>query len=174
MKKLLRVASLAVLTAAAFAVHTPPASAAVICQDQTLTGTVTGPVLVPAGSECIFSGATVNGSVVVQPGGRVVVANSTTINGSLALQGGSASICQSTITGNLLVANAPAGEEVFLGDLEGCPNRVGGSVVVANNAGGVSLGLTANVVHCSGNNPPPTGSIRARLATGQCAGLVIP
>ncbi|HEX3542519.1 MAG TPA: SBBP repeat-containing protein [Acidimicrobiales bacterium] len=109
-----------------------------VTTSRTLTGAVTGGVVVAPGTTVLLRGATVNGSVTVQPGGALDV-ESSTINGSLlADQPAALRLCATTTAGSVTVAGA--GGFVLVADAgdDACgANNIGGSLNLLNNTAGV-------------------------------------
>jgi hypothetical protein len=114
------------------------ASAAVVCPNGgTLTGPISGGVLVPNGSICTLTGATVSGGVRVA--GGTLISMSSTISGGLHFENaiGRSVICSSRISGGVIVQNSNG--EVFFGEFNGglgfaCPgDTISGGVLFQNN-----------------------------------------
>lgn len=168
---------------------------------QTLSGEVSGPVIVEAGaSACVATGAQVAGAVTVRPGGSLTVANAQLRGGVWADGPNFLEICGSEIAVRgqglaLRVAGAPV--PITLGQPSaGCAgNRVAGSIEIVSNHGaalrenvarqvtinGNGFGATVlagnrvfGALACSSNNPTPTNGGQPNVAaskTGQCVGL---
>jgi hypothetical protein len=192
MNKLARVASVAALMAALFAVQAPKAAAKTVCNGS-FTGpnkTVPGPVIVPSGATCTLSQVTVTVAVIVKLGGTLNLSAST-VNGPVTMNGatGDNVVCKSTIFGNLTVSNStgsvrigePCGGNIITesvtiskntGQLVFLQNSVGRHVTVRNN-NSPTLSISQNVISgslvCRDNNPAPTGGGNTARGVRQCA-----
>lgn len=103
----------------------------------TLTGTVTGGVVVPPGATVLLSGATVNGSITVEAGGVLDVEGSI-IKGSIhADRPGGVRLCSTTTVGTVTVSGATGFVLVAdAGDDACAPNHIGGSLDLATTPPG--------------------------------------
>jgi hypothetical protein len=114
-----------------------------------------GTIIVPSGTTCNLQGSTV-GSVFVQAGGRLISGSGTHITGSVYSSGAgtdttsdpfalgaarynfSIIICNTTIDASINVQGSAS--NVVIGDDENCgSNKIGGSVNLSNNTGGVEM-----------------------------------
>jgi hypothetical protein len=160
----------------------------------TLTGDVTGPVVVGSGQSVCVVNARVTGGITVSGGGSLSVTGSRISGGIAATGPGFVSVCGSQVTSSAAspgqaVAVSGATGTVRLGDpAVGCAgNQVAGALTLTGNAGGVTAGsntvsgtitvnnntpgptvLKANnsfvALSCSGNNPAPTNAGQANTA----------
>ncbi len=158
--------SLALVTGL-FSLGTWPAGAATTCTT-TLTGMVSGPVVVPSGAICTLNGATVSGNVLVQPGGTFH-ATDTTINGSLTSDNATTNngVCRGTITGSVSITNSRPNSDwdllgggSIIGFVFPCTSagalHIGGSVRRSGNRGDTDLAFAtiAGSVTTTDNVPP--------------------
>lgn len=159
--------------------HNPP------LPNRTLSGDVSGPVVVASGEVVRISNARVAGSITVAPGGSLSVDASQVSGGVVANDPSSFSVCGSQIAAppgspsqGIVVTNATV--PLRIGDpAAGCAgnavsggvsltanqggltlgsNRVSGSVTVSNNTVGtpvVKANTIAATLDCAGNNQPP-------------------
>ena len=165
-----------------------------VCTSQSLTGSITGNVVVPSGASCTLSNATVSGDVHVRQNASLTIdatAQPTTINGNVLangcrfalLEGGvtvSDSVeirqCaqQSGFTGpgvkigaNFQCINNPGGCEAELGAVQGSVQIEG------STASDISLVSVGGNLQCGGNTPAPTHNFGPDFVTGteqgQCA-----
>jgi feruloyl esterase len=177
------------LVGGASAVH----AAATTCTS-TLSGSITGNIVVPVGASCTLSDATVTGNVQVLQNASLTVdatQQPTTINGnvlanqcaSTLLKGGvtvSASVqiqqCAQPsgfigpgvkIGGDFECINSGGGCQADLGDVQG-------SVQVQRNnssaASDISLVSVGGNLQCQGNTPPPTHTFGPDFVTGNLQG----
>lgn len=129
--------------------------------DVTYTGTVSGTVVVPSGTNACFNGAHVTGSVIIQPGGSADIEDST-ISGAVTSSGAkppkdastALTICNSTL-GSLTVTNSQGNVLVGDGmDTECLGNAIQGAATFSNNH--YSVNAAGNTVKTSlivtGNN----------------------
>ena len=146
-------------------IPTPPACTT------TLTGRVTGGLVVPGGVTCL-DGARVVGPVTVQPGASLV-ATDAKIDGTLTSSGaGSVQLLNSAVTGAVSIAGSTS-DVLLVG------TRLVDSVDLDANAGPRPAVLAGNTLlgplDCAGNTPAPVNhGIPNTLhapASGQCAGL---
>ncbi|MDP9072609.1 MAG: hypothetical protein M3N98_00295, partial [Actinomycetota bacterium] len=122
----------------------------------TLTGRVTRSVNVGSGSTCIVN-ASVSGIVTVAKGASIDIENSTIGGGLVAGLGpGAVRVCGSRLGGAATVAGD--GRLVVIGDPgdAACrPNRIGGTLLLMNNTGGVeAIGNDVATVTASNNSGP--------------------
>jgi hypothetical protein len=163
------------------AVITPPACTS------TLTGTVTGPVVVNAGQSVCVENARVAGQIAVNPGGLLTVTASQVAGGIVATSPAYVRLCGAQVvapTTNLTqgVVVQSAAVPFTIGDAAAscAQNRVTGDIRLLGNTGGFTLGnnivsrnttvegntgstiIKGNQVFgtlaCSGNNPGPTNA----------------
>jgi len=167
----------------------------------TVTGTVTGPVVVGSGKNICYVNATITGGLTVTSGGQVSIINSTVSggiksNGALAFTLCGSSVRASGLDPNLSVTNSTG--PVRIGDRStNCPgNSIGGNVRVNYNLAGVVFGNNvvggsatfkgniggtvikynsiAAALGCATNSPAPSNAGQPNTAaskTGQCVGV---
>ena len=166
-----------------------PAAAAgnVTCQG-TLSGPVSGNVIVPKGAECSLEAAEVSGNVIAQIDATVSVLGSTvggnytcnnceqahlessTINGNYQISGEEqySVITGSTIKGNLDIKTSRTDLVLFFIDT----NEIGGNLSFNNNEGFsiIADNTIAGNLTCQNNDPAPLSiGNTAKSTKGQCA-----
>jgi hypothetical protein len=148
----------------------------VVCTT-TLSGAQGTLVIQPNGTTCLQH-ATVSGSVQVLPGARLFVEHSSTTGPIVADMPAFFGVCDSSVGGAVLVADASG--SVLVGDPtdDACGgNTISAGVVLQNNHSGVEVAANhiGGSLVCSGNNPAPKNDGQPNTVTGarsgQCAGL---
>jgi hypothetical protein len=136
---------------------TTPVTEAIACTI-TVTGNHPGALVVSSGAVCVI-GANLGGSIIVAGGASIDVEGST-IRGGISADGGGGTIriCATTTTGavsaqrmtGLVIVGDP-------GDAACQPNRIGGSLVLQNNTGGVEAinNTVARLVVANNSGPGP-------------------
>lgn len=175
-----RPASATAIGTIAVLLHNPPVP------NRSLTGTVTGPVVVASGEIVRVTNASVAGRITVNPGGALVVERSSVSGGIAANDPTFFSVCASSIAASspnqgVVVQNATV--PVRIGDpARGCAgNRISGGVRLTGNQLGLTLGsnlVSGNVtvsdntfdaavvkanrisgtLACTGNSPGPSNA----------------
>ncbi|HWH10557.1 MAG TPA: Ig-like domain-containing protein [Solirubrobacteraceae bacterium] len=123
----------------------------------TITGNHSGALEVTS-STCVAPGGSVSGPIIVHGGGSLDLEGAT-VNGSVSATGGSGviRICGSAISGTVDIKSQTAlvivGDP---GDAACAPNRIGGSLILQNNTGGVEAinNTVTGAVSASGNSGP--------------------
>jgi hypothetical protein len=168
-----------------------PAGAAETVCTGTLTGLVSGNVVVPGDATCILQEAHVTGNVRVEPGGGLVSEGST-VEGNVTATGiRLAEFFSTTIQGNLNVVGDVSGGGGFVFDnstvqgnaqvagvntIEGVAGRIEGNLLIRNNAGPIDqfFSFVGGNLACFGNARaifpnPATGLVVEGQRLGQCA-----
>jgi YVTN family beta-propeller protein len=120
-----------------FAGSTATPATVTVTTTAAITGSHSGSIIVAPGETLLLRNAQVTGSVIVQQGGALDVENST-MAALIANRPAGVRVCASTVRGSLDVSSATG--FVLLGDQgdDGCgPNRIGGSLVLTGNTGGL-------------------------------------
>jgi hypothetical protein len=186
------------LLAAGLALGSPRlASAARVCANEVITGTVKDNIVVAAGTQCTICGAVVRGGVTVEPGGELT-ASGAEIRGSVSAEGAtvvtlSGGVVRGGVTVTGMLAGFPSlqvievevrGDLVVSGNtgtyIQLYGNTVRGSLVIRDNRESPFFWVATNVVDvnldCSDNDPvqallgfPANTAGGAKL--GQCENL---
>jgi len=150
---------------------------------KTISGNVTGPVVVGAGKHLCYVNATVTGGITVKPGGELTVTNSTVLAGIKSTGARALDLCGNDIradasgmalavantTGSIRIGdpstgclgNSLAGKVSLTNNLAGLMfgnNHVAGSATFGGNTGGpivVKNNLFTGALACTTNNPAP-------------------
>jgi feruloyl esterase len=162
----------------------------------TLSGSITGDVVVPNGASCTLSNATVTGDVQVRQNASLTIdatEQPTTIGGNLEAIGCASALLEGgvTVTGNVQIERCSQqsgfiGPGVKIGGNFQCVSNAGaceaelgavqGSVQLQRNnaAADISLVSVGGNLECGGNTPAPTHDFGPDFVTGilqgQCAG----
>jgi len=129
---------------------------------KTISGNVTGPVVVAAGKHLCYRNATVTGGITVNPGGELTVTNSTVFAGVKSTGARALDLCGNDIRADasgtaLAVANASG--PIRIGDPStGClGNSLAGKVSLTDNLDGLMFGnnYVAGAATFSGNQGRP-------------------
>jgi Big-like domain-containing protein len=136
---------------------TSPAAPATVNPGSTVSGTISGNVIVPAGGSVLIKNASVSGSVIVQAGGAVDIENSTVTGSVSASSPAALRMCGTTVSGSTGVSNATG--LVVIGDTgkNACAvNTIAGGLTLTNNHGGVVAkgNHVRGTVSASGNTGP--------------------
>ncbi|MDQ6613713.1 MAG: Ig-like domain repeat protein [Actinomycetota bacterium] len=136
---------------------TTPITATIGCTN-TITGDHPGSLVVSSGIVCVV-GATIGGSVIVAKGASIDIEGST-IGGGISADGGAGTIriCGTNTKGTVSVQRM-AGLVIIgdPGDAACTPNRIGGSLILQDNTGGVEAinNTVARLVASNNNGPGP-------------------
>ena len=157
----------------------------------TLSGKITGNVVVPAGASCTLSNATVTGDVQVLRNGALTVdatAQPTTIGGDVKAVGCASAILEGgvTVNGSVQIAQCSqqsgfigpgvkiGGDFECAGNAGGCEARLGavqGSIQIrGNGSSDISLVSVGGNLQCAGNTPAPTHNFGPDFVTGSIQG----
>jgi hypothetical protein len=135
---------------------TTSASDTITCTT-TITGSHSGSLSVTSGSTCLSPGASVTGSVIVSAGASLVVDHGT-VTGSISASNPNAiRLCGSTTGGSVTVIGAKGLVMIGGEALDECaPNRIGGSMIVLNNSGGLEVigNHTGSPITAANNSGP--------------------
>lgn len=194
-KMLVRLLLVVPLLVAGLALGSPrSASAARVCANEVISGTVSDSIVVAANQQCTLSNAVIRGGVTVEPGGEleasgteirgpvtatgatIVELNGGVVRGGVTVTGMSAGfpllqILEVTVRGDIIVSgNANTYIQIYA-------NTVRGSMIFSGNQASAFFWVATNVVNvnldCSGNDPAPSllgfpANSAGGAKTGQC------